>query len=145
MMTSQWNWTRRLTQNIWCVAHSMYCRVRKYIFIRAFLKPISKRCTPNFRTENMVSFKEVWQSNEFETFFVFSTIRLKSEVTGAVGPATLLKKRLWHRCFPVNFAKFLRTLFFHRTPLVAASEVNLFVREFSEVFYFPSLLRLFSQ
>ena len=24
------------------------------------------------------------------------------------GPATLLKKRLWHRCFPVNFAKFLR-------------------------------------
>ena len=26
--------------------------------------------------------------------------------------ATLLKKRLWHRCFPVNFAKFLRTTFF---------------------------------
>ena len=23
-------------------------------------------------------------------------------------PATLLKKRLWHRCFPVNFAEFLR-------------------------------------
>ena len=27
-------------------------------------------------------------------------------------PATLLKKGLWHRCFPVNFAKFLRTPFF---------------------------------
>ena len=27
-------------------------------------------------------------------------------------PATLLKKRLWHWCFPVNFAKFLRTPFF---------------------------------
>ena len=26
-------------------------------------------------------------------------------------PATLLKKRLQHRCFPVNFANFLRTLF----------------------------------
>ena len=25
--------------------------------------------------------------------------------------ATLLKKRLWHRYFPENFAKFLRTLF----------------------------------
>ena len=25
--------------------------------------------------------------------------------------ATLLKKKLWHRCFPVNFAKFLRTSF----------------------------------
>ena len=35
--------------------------------------------------------------------------------------ATLLKKRLWHRCFPVNFTKFLRTPFFNRTPLVTAS------------------------
>ena len=26
--------------------------------------------------------------------------------------ATLVKKRLWHRCFPVNSAKFLRTPFF---------------------------------
>ena len=26
-------------------------------------------------------------------------------------PATLFKKRLWHSCFPVNFAKFLRTPF----------------------------------
>ena len=26
-------------------------------------------------------------------------------------PTTLLKKRLWHRCFPVNFVKFLRTTF----------------------------------
>ena len=26
-------------------------------------------------------------------------------------PATLFKKRLWHRCFPVNFVKFLRTPF----------------------------------
>ena len=25
------------------------------------------------------------------------------------GPATLLKKRLWQRCFPVNIVKFLRT------------------------------------
>ena len=26
-------------------------------------------------------------------------------------PATLLKKRLWHKCFPVNFSRFLRTSF----------------------------------
>ena len=26
--------------------------------------------------------------------------------------ATLLKKRLWHRCFPVDFVKFLRTPFY---------------------------------
>ena len=34
---------------------------------------------------------------------------------------TLLKKRLWLRCFPVNLAKFLRTPFFYGTPLVAGS------------------------
>ena len=30
-------------------------------------------------------------------------------------PGTLLKKGLWHRCFPVNFAIFLRTLFLQTT------------------------------
>ena len=30
-------------------------------------------------------------------------------------PATLLKKRLRHRCFLVNFAKFLRTFFLQNT------------------------------
>ena len=30
-------------------------------------------------------------------------------------PATLLKKKLWQRCFPVNFVKFLRTRFLQKT------------------------------
>ena len=30
-------------------------------------------------------------------------------------PATLLKKSLRHRCFPVNFAKFLRISFLQNT------------------------------
>ena len=30
-------------------------------------------------------------------------------------PATLLKKRLWHKCFLVNFVKFLRTPFLQNT------------------------------
>ena len=34
--------------------------------------------------------------------------------------ATLVRKRPWHRCFPMNFTMFLRTSFY-RTPLVAAS------------------------
>ena len=37
-----------------------------------------------------------------ETFF--------NKVAG-LRPATLLKMRLWHLCFPVNFAKFLITPF----------------------------------
>ena len=36
-------------------------------------------------------------------------------------PATLLKKRLWHRCFPVNFVKFLRTPFFTELLLATTS------------------------
>ena len=32
-----------------------------------------------------------------------------------LGLATLLKKRLWHRCFPVNVAKFLRAPFLQNT------------------------------
>ena len=38
-----------------------------------------------------------------------------SSVSFLVRPATLLKKRLWHRCFPVNFVKFLRTPFLQNT------------------------------
>ena len=38
-----------------------------------------------------------------------------NQVVG-LGPAALLKKRLWHRCFPVNFAKFLRTPFYRILP-----------------------------
>ena len=30
---------------------------------------------------------------------------------GVLKACNFIKKRLWHRCFPVNFAKFLRTLF----------------------------------
>ena len=41
-------------------------------------------------------------------------------------PATLLKKRLWHRCFPVNFVKFLRRPFLQNTSgqLLLNSEIE---------------------
>ena len=32
-----------------------------------------------------------------------------------LGPVTLLKKGLWHRCFPVDFAKFVRAPFWQNT------------------------------
>ena len=32
-----------------------------------------------------------------------------------LSPATLLKTSLWRKCFPVNFAKFLRTPFLQNT------------------------------
>ena len=36
---------------------------------------------------------------------------------GGLRPATLFKKRHWHKSFPVNFMKFLKHLFY-RTPLL---------------------------
>ena len=36
-------------------------------------------------------------------------------------PAILLKKRIWHRCFPVSFTKILRTPFLQNTYRAAPS------------------------
>ena len=49
--------------------------------------------------QNLARFK--WKNLCQIFFFFFVGLR----------PATLLKKRLWHRCFPVNVAKFLRAPF----------------------------------
>ena len=42
---------------------------------------------------------------------------------GDLRAATLLKKRLWHRCFPVNFAKFLKTPFLQNFDFLTGSEL----------------------
>ena len=41
-------------------------------------------------------------------------------------PATLLKKRLWHRCFPINLEKILRTTFLQNTSrrLTASEKIS---------------------
>ena len=48
-------------------------------------------------------------------FNKFQKIR-RENLCQSCRPATLLKKRPWHRCFPVNFVKFLRTTFLQNTP-----------------------------
>ena len=51
-----------------------------------------------------------------------NNIRLVSNLNLSLRPATFSKKRLWHRCFPVNSAKFLGTpASFYKTSLLAAS------------------------
>ena len=47
-------------------------------------------------------------------------------------PVTLLRKRLWHRCFLVNFAKFLRT----------PSLRNTFGRLLSDLYFFQKFFKL---
>ena len=46
---------------------------------------------------------------------VFLEISQHSQKNICARPTTLLRKRLWHRCFPVNFVKFLRTPFLQNT------------------------------
>ena len=47
-----------------------------------------------------------------------------SERKSHLRPATLRLKRLWHRCFPVNLAKFLRTYFFTKQLWANASNAR---------------------
>ena len=55
--------------------------------------------------------------------------------------ATLLKKILWHRCFPVNFAKFLRTPFLQNT----SGRLLLFIVTQRRLFATVMLLRSLKQ
>ena len=73
-----------------------------------------------------------FRSSRPEVFYKKGAVRIFTKFTGkylcqslflnkvaGLRTATLLKKRLWHRCFPVNFVKSLRT------PLMAASGTSL--------------------
>ena len=85
-------------------------------------------------------------------------ILINNEIGSGLRPATLLKKRLWHRCFPVNIAKFLRTSFLtgHLWWLLLyiilfftdyrASKVNTAIIKtcFIEYYYFSQVCRNFS-
>ena len=52
-------------------------------------------------------FLEISQNSQENTC---ARVSFFNKVAG-LKPATLLKKRLWHSCFPVKFAKFPRTPF----------------------------------
>ena len=56
---------------------------------------------------NMV-FLEIPQNSQEK---ICARVSLKSLSRVRLRPAILLKRRLWHRCFPVNFVKFLRKTF----------------------------------
>ena len=87
-------------------------------------------------------------------------IRVFNKVAG-LRPATLLKKKLYHKCFPVNFLKFLRTPFsqkssgqlltlFYRTSPDAASDSFRFPgckflkKEIPEKMFFCAFYKIFN-
>ena len=58
-----------------------------------------------------------YRSSRPEVFYKKGVLKNFTKFAGkhlcqSLTPATLLKKRLWHRCFSVNFVKFLRTPFY---------------------------------
>ena len=63
-------------------------------------------------------------------------------------PATLFKKRLWHSCFPVNFAKFLGTPFLQKhlwtTACRLATEMLIFRSSPSQMFFKVGALKNFA-
>ena len=78
--------------------------------------------TKSFLTRNIVQKQapEVFClkrcSQKFDKIHRKTPVGLFLTKVAGLRPATLLKKRLWHRCFPVNFVKLLRTPFLQNTP-----------------------------
>ena len=87
------------------------CRFPTYLFI-VFLDP------PSIFVPQLI-----WTSGSSRPEIFCSALKTYTQFTGkhmqqsffnkvaGLRPATLLEKKLWHRCFPVKFAKFLRTIF----------------------------------
>ena len=82
----------------------------------------NKKCSRNVRfLENLTCFVFLLKHPFWDSPFCLITDELwcliydsqtnLTDRTSIPRPANLLKKRLWHRCFPVNFAKFLSTPF----------------------------------
>ena len=76
----------------------------------------------------MCRFDEIsFRSCRPDAFYKKGVLRNFAIFKGKHMSATLLEKRLWHRCFPVNFANLTEHVFpyefceFNRTPPVAAS------------------------
>ena len=68
---------------------------------------------PKKRLTRYSDAKFIYQNSQ-ENTCVRVSILVKLQALG-LSPAVLLKKRLWHRCFPVNFEKLERTRFLQNT------------------------------
>ena len=81
-----------LTQNRWATCHDVITKEMAYRSSRpeVFHKKVALRNFAKFKGKHLC-----------QSLFV----------NKVAGLATLLKKRLWHRCFAVNFAELLRTPF----------------------------------
>ena len=63
-------------------------------------------------TRGVLLFLEISQNSQENTS---ARVSLFFNTFAGLRSATLLKKRLWRRCFPVHFVKFLKTRFVQNT------------------------------
>ena len=84
--------------------HHEYFSMKKFYLKNTFLtaEAVVRRCSK--KTGVLRNFAKFTGKHLRHRVFLNKVAGLRS--------ATLLKKSLQHGCFPVNFAKFLRTLFF---------------------------------
>ena len=94
--------------------YSFECKtiVTKKVACNILLKQKKRNAIKNSFFVTLV--KANHRSSRSEVFRKKGVLRNFSKFTGKhlCRPVTLFKKGLWHRCFPVNLAKFLRTSFF---------------------------------
>ena len=67
------------------------------------------------KNEVSSGFGHIYRSSHQKCSMKKTVLRNSLKFLNSLRPATLLKKRPWHRCFPVNFKKFLRTPFLQNT------------------------------
>ena len=107
----------------------MICILKDMVFLLNYLTDTLERAqeaaTRNVTQEKL--FLEILQNLQEKTCARASfLIRLQPKTCNFIRPATVLKKKLWCSCFPVNIAKFLRTLFLQNTPGRKFLEFQLF-------------------
>ena len=101
----------------------VFCYRLDFFFCGATLRSIHRRCS--VRKGVLGNFARFTGKHLCQSVFL-------NQVAG-LRPAISLKKRLWHRCFPMNFAKFLKTLFLQNTSgrLLLYSIENLSTKSYS--------------
>ena len=97
------------------VEKELKLKVRKFSgLIPTFVEVTRKKLVGGASLPSWIGLKvflEILQNSQENTCTRFSFFNKVADLRHA----TLLKKRLWHRSFPVNFSKFLRTPFLQGT------------------------------
>ena len=104
--------------NVWRHVHQQGFHLVRKTFLAIIL------CQHKYLHLLFKNLKKVLQMQPPEVFCKRGFLKNFAKFTGkylcqSPGPATLWKRRLRHRCFPENFAKLLRKLFYRKPPVAA--------------------------